>query len=492
MMCKYKQFSVSLVLWFFFVGCGASVPRAQSPLKSIDNPQGGKIVYGLVDGATSPAGAMAHVLHIVHNNCGERPQVGKVFRVRGTNSDAVFFTVVNHPAGNKQVAGLVIAAPSGPNQIEAALVSDDAARFGSTVNPMLNQLFSVWHPGGAAAIGGASPGASSASASSRGAGGGGATPPMHQVTLPDNTASVSLPDGWNVDPKSSGGTSMIHGPRGERVALNLWFGAQDPYSRGFRQRQQMGVKFPNVIIYPTNVDLAKAFPDIFQRLRASNGLGPAPLQIDHAEQAPGSQGQGCVNATGQVDPDGRGMVEMDALLCATAPDQYGLYHFVVSQFQIPLGSTDQQRATATAIMSSYKVNYELVQARADAQMAPILASMRQNWDAQQQALVARSQQISGNIRQIGANATARMNSIERANDAQHAAWSQGEDNISRNNQGFSNYLLDQTVIQDNNMYGNGTIGHGTAWNSTADALVKSDPNRFEIVNTPGYWRGVDY
>ena len=59
--------------------------------------------------------------------------------MRGTDSDAVFFTVVNHPQGNKQVAGLVIAAPSGSNQMEAALVSDDAARFGSTVNPMLDQ-----------------------------------------------------------------------------------------------------------------------------------------------------------------------------------------------------------------------------------------------------------------------------------------------------------------------------------------------------------------
>jgi hypothetical protein len=42
------------------------------------------------------------------------------------------------------------------------------------------------------------------------------------------------------------------------------------------------------------------------------------------------------------------------------------------------------------------------------------------------------------------------------------------------------------------MYSNGAIGHGTAWNSAADALVKADPNRYEIVNTPNYWRGVDY
>lgn len=316
---------------------------------------------------------------------------------------------------------------------------------------------------------------------------------MHQVTLPDNTASVSLPDGWNVDPKSAGGTSMIHGPRGERVALNLWFMAQDPRSPAFRQQQQMGIRpLSNLVVYPNNADLVKAFPDIFQRLRASNGLGPAPLQIDHAEQAPASQGQRCVNATGQVNPDGRGMVEMNALLCATALEQYGDFHFVVSQFQIPLGSTDQQRATAAAIMSSYKVNMELINARVAAQMAPVLASMRQNWEAQQQALGAHSQQISGDIRQIGANATARMNATQAANDAQHAGYWARQDTNARNSQGFSNYILDQTVIQDNNMYGNGTVGHGTVWNSTADTLVKANPNRYEIVDTPNFWKGWDY
>ena len=72
------------------------------------------------------------------------------------------------------------------------------------------------------------------------------------------------------------------------------------------------------------------------------------------------------------------------------------------------------------------------------------------------------------------------------------AWRQGEDNNSRNGQGFSNYILDQTVVQDNNMYGNGTIGHGTLWNSEADALVKANPNRFEYVPTQNYWRGTDY
>jgi hypothetical protein len=475
---NYRLLLVLLVFWPFCVAIGAQPASAQTSLKTIDNPQGGTIVYGRVDGATTEAAAMAGVLRVVHDNCGERPRVGKVYKLRRTNSDAVFFTVVNHPAGNVQVAGMVITAPSGHNYIEAALVSDKAARFGSTVNPMLSRLFSEWHPDGAA--------------SPRARLGAGPIPPMHQVTLSDGTASLRIPDGWNVDPRSGGGTALVHGPRGEHIILDNAYNAEDPRGSAYRRQVQLGVPMPHTVVYPSNVDLARAFPDILQRLRASNGMAPAPLQVDRVEPLPASAGQRCVSAVGKVNPDGRGMVEMNRVLCATAADQYGLYAIYDSAFFIPLGSTDQQRATASAIMSSYNVDTQLVRARTDAMMAPVLSAMRQRWEAQEQALIAGNQRISGNIRQIGANATARMNATEAANDAQHAAWNQGEENISRNGQAFSNYLLDQTVIQDNNRYGNGTTAHGTVWNSTADALVKADPNRYEILNSPNFWKGVDF
>src|SRR5580658_8476592 len=121
---------------------------AQGALKTIDNPKGGKIVYGQVGGATSEAGAMGTVLRAIHSQFGDRPNVGKIFRVHGTNSVAAFFNVVKRNQGNGQLAGLVIASSFGAGHVEAAMMSDDAGRFGSTINPMLNQLFSVWHPAG--------------------------------------------------------------------------------------------------------------------------------------------------------------------------------------------------------------------------------------------------------------------------------------------------------------------------------------------------------
>jgi hypothetical protein len=30
------------------------------------------------------------------------------------------------------------------------------------------------------------------------------------------------------------------------------------------------------------------------------------------------------------------------------------------------------------------------------------------------------------------------------------------------------------------------------WNQNADALVRNNPQRYEYVNPPNYWKGIDY
>jgi hypothetical protein len=52
--------------------------RAEDAMKAIDNPGGGKIVYGQVQGQTSEAGTMAAVLRAVHQRFGDRHLTGHV------------------------------------------------------------------------------------------------------------------------------------------------------------------------------------------------------------------------------------------------------------------------------------------------------------------------------------------------------------------------------------------------------------------------------
>jgi hypothetical protein len=55
---KHSGMAALVAAVFALLPGAAHLARAQTPLKPIDNPQGGKIVYGQVDGANSLAAAM--------------------------------------------------------------------------------------------------------------------------------------------------------------------------------------------------------------------------------------------------------------------------------------------------------------------------------------------------------------------------------------------------------------------------------------------------
>ncbi len=423
------------------------------------------------------------MLSIVHTNSGEKPQIGKVFQFKGTNTVGVFFTVTDHPDGNLPLAGMVIAAATGPNQMQAGMIYDLASRFGQTVNPMLQQLSSMWNPGatpaGVASQGGASTASAGGSAAGVPAG-------MQTVTLPDNTASVSMPTGWTVDPQSGGGTMLIHGTNGETVILGNMFLAEDPSVIKGAAKPLKGE-----IVYPSNVDPVKSFADLIQQFRKSNNLGPAPIQIQSAEAVappPGSafQGERCAQATGQVNPDGKGMQGMFRVICVNAA-HYGVFNFIDYVAEFPTSEANQGNAIGAAMINGYNENIALVTQRATAQAAPHIAQLKQI-DAQQRAA---NQQFTANaianIHAIGAAATARMNATEAANSAEQAGWDAQQNSNAQNAQGFSNYLLDQNVIQNNF-----TGAHSTQWNSAADAMVQANPNKYSYVGTSNYISGTDY
>jgi hypothetical protein len=311
------------------------------------------------------------------------------------------------------------------------------------------------------------------------------------VTASDNSVSIGIPEGWTLNPGSGHGQIIVEGPQGEVVALGLGKTGVDPthpWQRNFARNG--GRPLPGQLVYPYHGNLKEAFPELFQAWRRANGMGPAKLKVDNIDSfpvPPGSplgRGEECVVASGHLDPDGKGMRTFNDLMCAALALDWGGYPLTLNHHLTPDSLVEQEKPTFVAMLGSWKLNSEVLNQQAAAAAREKAAS-----DAQ---IRAQTQRAIDNIHAIGANATARMNATEAANDAQHAGYWAQQDNNARNAQGFSNYLLDQTVVQDNNMYNNGTIGHGTAWNSTADALVKADPKRFEIVDTPNYWRGIDY
>jgi hypothetical protein len=433
---------------------GAAAP-AQAPQKTLTAAGGGRIVYGVVDGANSQAAGLGAMLRSIHDKCGEKPKVSQVFKVRGTDSVAVFFNVVNHPGGNRPVAGMVLAAHTSGG-IEAALLTDAADHFGTSLNPMLRQLLGVWHPG--------------AMSRAPQAAGGSPAPPakLHQVRAADGSASVAIPDGWKF--KGQYGTMLVTGPRGESIGLNLTKLGMDPRAGGGRAGK---------IIYPANVSLVKAFPDLFQQFWRLNGANPTGLKLDLAEPMSGIPPQRGARVAGQVNLVPSERLEMIAVLMTTPPGSMGNYTVMFSMAMLPVALADQERATAGAILASFQPDQATIARQAGAMAAPYLAAIRQiGEDAKARGTAAAARHDTQNQA---------WDRDQAAKEAQHRKWDQSQDALERNTQGFSNYLLDQTVVQDNELN-----AHGTIWNNTAYAMVKANPDRYELVDTPNYWKGIDY
>jgi hypothetical protein len=362
--------------------CRTSSEAGPTPLTTIPTTPGGIIEYGVVSGATTLPAAMASVLSQVHQACGEKPRVGQVFRVKGTNSAGVFFTVIDH-AQNRQLAGMVIAAQGGPNDMEAAVVSDATDKFAQTMNPMLQQLFAAWHPG---------QGVQTTSTSSRASG---ASAPagvaMHAVTAADNSASMSVPDGWTLNSQSGRGAIIVQGPKGELIALDMMRTAIDP-TNPFQvnmARQHYNVIAPGTLVYAFRGDLTKEFVNVFQAWRKAGGQGPAPITVSTLVTVPAGQGDHCVHVTGQVNPDGKGMQAFNDMMCAIDPiASFGGYSVMLNHTLLPAAVENTEQDLEKAIVSSYKENTQVVNQQMAAQ-ARAKQQSDQQIEASAQAYIGR-------------------------------------------------------------------------------------------------------
>ena len=464
----------------------------QQLLTAIPTAPGGIIEYGAVAEASTLPAAMGSVLRQIHQACGERPVVGQAFRVKGSSSVGVFFTVVAHAQGDRQMAGRVIGAQGGSNRMEAAVVADSANRFGQTANGMLRQLFAAWNPGGSANSSAGSEGDKPAASTNQPAGAEAAAPassvPLHRVTAADDSAAISVPDGWTLDPQSGHGTLLVHGPNGEHLGMDMVKPALDPTNpwQARMAQARYSVYVPGSVVYPFRGDLTNEFVNVFQAWRKAGGAGPAKIEVEKIQPMPNNvPGGHTVMASGHIDPDGKGMQFFSDLMTVCDPDpQWGTYSVMLHHALLPTAIADKEKPLLTAVISSFLPNMEVI----NRQNAALLRQKQQN----DQAILQRSQEAVNRIHQIGAQATARMQATEAANDAQHAGYWAQQDANARRSAGFSNYLLDQSVVQNNNVGGTGMVGHSTQWNSVANAMVQSNPNKYEIVNTPNFWQGVDY
>ena len=420
---------------------------AEDSLKLIDAPGGGHVVYGPVQ-ASSPQSAMGIMLRNVHRHFDAAPTVGTVFQSRDGQTYGAFFTLTPKTS-DEPIAGLVIIAVStragiGP---AAAVLYDSAARFAKTEPALMHDLIEGWRQASTQRPAAAAATAATSSRVAR----------LVPTPFPDGSGAVSLPAGWRIT-FASHGSAKIVGPEGETVLLSNTIGPiYDPND----PRVQSRLRYANPNNRPLMCPNADALHTYQCVLRLNNPQ--ASLQVTQSRPLP-PQGRAVqsVLVDANVDlRDGRGPLSCELGLSITALSALATRTLGINGTCAPQSSAAAERPTLKAIYDSYSINGQVV--------------------AQE---FARDEDRS---RAAGAAARNQAAAAHAAEDAQSASFEAHMDNIDRFSKSFQNYQLDQTELQDNNANARGAVP-----NELADALVKSNPDRFQTVPTQNFLKGVDF
>jgi hypothetical protein len=346
--------------------------------------------------------------------------------------------------------------------VEAALLTDEATRFGTSINPMLQTLFNNWQPGGKAL-------STSTNGNRPNSAPEGPVAPLHPFRLPDNSASMMLAEGWRANPASGGGTILAQGPNGETVAMGFPYLAHNSNDPRTAQAMAFGRSaagrntiYAKGLVAPYGADLGRTLVELNNQAMRNGSPAVAPMQVQQEQPVRG--GARCAILSGTSSNNGQPL-QFEGSFCQSQMDSQGGFMNLANLAFAPPAVAARESATLRAMLASFQVNQAVVNAQAGALAAPVVAA----------------------IHQIGRDVDARIAATHQQEDEQRASFEHHNDVMDRTSQGFSNYILDKSVVRDTE-----TGGHATTWDTTAETLVNSNPQRYEYVPTSEYWKGVDY
>jgi hypothetical protein len=264
--------------------------------------------------------------------------------------------------------------------------------------------------------------------------------------FPDGSGSMGLPSGWTVVSAQLGDV-IAKGPHGERLRFGLVVSAVDPTSPQAGWLMPGGVAPGGFIAVPYSADAAKLFTEGSEQVAQKLSLPLPTITIQSTRNLRVEFGGKNFAVYGQVDAhDGRGPQAMVTQMIVT-PETLGTYQVTVFEITAPPQAMANDADTITAIYTNYNRNTQVV-------LAAVNAQIEQSQMQEEQFLDAARRQ---------------------------------SDQSERSTAGFSNILLDQTVIRNTQ-----TGEHLTVSNQRAYWLTRHNPYLFEEVPESEYIRGIDY
>jgi hypothetical protein len=170
---------------------------------------------------------------------------------------------------------------------------------------------------------------------------------LNPYTTPDKSASVGVPPGWNVT-KGEFGVIQMSGPKGEAISMGNGVYVQDgPFQAGQKANGLIAMKMP------LSATIQQKYVMLWQQAAAVIG-GPDPhvVILSAAPISLGRIGQCGVFLGTQTNT--QGPQKFETRFCSLAADTNGFYKLFWMNANIPADLATQERATAEAVLSSYK------------------------------------------------------------------------------------------------------------------------------------------
>jgi len=409
------------------------------------NPGGGTILTGTVGNDPLPA-ATAVLLRRVHASLGAHPTIVQVARDDRDGSLALLFTAER---GGDKYTGVAIVRTSPGAQTAVVALYDTAARFHTTIDPMMHRLQALTEP----------PASSGSHALVREL-----APPEPLIAHPfsDGTGSIGIPADWTLG-IGGGGSALANGPdRNAQVSYNMHYTGIDssnPRAQMFlRTASPLARQNLHGAVLPYTGDPVKSWVAMYEALGHQNGF-QTDIHVLHSTPC----GQSAADFSGTLG-SGSKMMHFFVHAFLLPPNPNGLWSLSDSHVFVKDSELAQMSATAGAVLGSVHINFAAVNAQLD--------SIRQSYQTMFENEIAndRAQDV---LRQ------------QRTNEAL-ASDRAAQEGMHKQAVAMENYSLDRAVVVNT-----ATGVHSTVSSDFADTLVRANSN-YQQVPAADLLRGVDY
>jgi hypothetical protein len=171
--------------------------------------------------------------------------------------------------------------------------------------------------------------------------------PLQTYSAPDGSATVGVPAGWKVT-KGAYGVIQMSGPNGEAISLgNTLFVRNGSYQPGQKASGLIAMTLPYQATITQKVEA------VWQQAVAATGDPTARVSLISATPIPlGSVAQ-CGIFLGSLT-GAKGASNFESRFCSLPMDTNGIFKLFWLNASLPTSVAAQERATAEAVLSSYR------------------------------------------------------------------------------------------------------------------------------------------